>query len=43
MNDAWATLAAGRYLNLESFKRDGTPVGVPVWQAVGDGCHIGKG
>ena len=25
------------YCRLTTFKRDGTPVGVPVWQAVGDG------
>jgi PPOX class probable F420-dependent enzyme len=25
------------YSRLTTFKRDGTPVGVPIWQAVGDG------
>jgi PPOX class probable F420-dependent enzyme len=28
-----ATLAGHKYLNLESFKRDGTPVQTPVWFA----------
>ena len=29
----FAPFAAQRYLNLESFKRDGTPVQTPVWFA----------
>lgn len=30
-------LGAVPYCRVTTFKRDGTPVGVPVWQAVGDG------
>lgn len=33
MTDAWQALAKGRYLNLESFKRDGTAVRTPLWFA----------
>jgi hypothetical protein len=31
--EALAQFASQRYLNLESFKRDGTPVQTPVWFA----------
>jgi PPOX class probable F420-dependent enzyme len=30
-------LGAVPYSRLTTFKRDGTPVGVPIWQATGDG------
>jgi len=33
------TLAAGKYVSLTTFKRDGTPVATPVWVA-GDGAHL---
>lgn len=34
MNDAdWAALAQARYLSLESYRRDGTPVRTPLWFA----------
>lgn len=33
MSEAWAALARGRYLNLESFRRDGTGVRTPLWFA----------
>lgn len=33
MTDAWQALAQGRYLNLESFRRDGTTVRTPLWFA----------
>ena len=39
MPDAWATLARGRYLNLESFRRDGTGVRTPLWFAA-DGTTL---
>ena len=33
MADEWAALAGARYLNLESFRRDGTGVRTPLWFA----------
>jgi PPOX class probable F420-dependent enzyme len=36
-NEALAQFANQKYLNLESFKRDGTPVQTPVWFAEDDG------
>jgi len=36
-NDALAQFANQKYLNLESFKRDGTPVQTPLWFAEEDG------
>lgn len=33
MGDEWAALAGARYLNLESFRRDGTAVRTPLWFA----------
>ena len=36
-NHSLAPLAGQRYLNLESFKRDWTPVQTPVWFAEEDG------
>jgi uncharacterized protein len=37
-HEALAPFANQRYLNLESFKRDGTPVQTPVWFAEDDGA-----
>ena len=39
MTDAWSNLARGRYLNLESFRRDGTGVRTPLWFAA-DGTTL---
>jgi PPOX class probable F420-dependent enzyme len=36
-HEALAPFANQQYLNLESFKRDGTPVQTPVWFAADDG------
>jgi hypothetical protein len=36
-HEALAQFANQQYLNLESFKRDGTPVQTPVWFAEDDG------
>ena len=36
-HEALAPFANQQYLNLESFKRDGTPVQTPVWFAEDDG------
>ncbi len=36
-HDALAQFANQEYLNLESFKRDGTPVQTPLWFAEDDG------
>lgn len=33
MSPAWRQLAQARYLNLESYRRDGTPVRTPLWFA----------
>lgn len=33
MTPDWQALAQARYLNLESLKRDGTPVRTPLWFA----------
>lgn len=33
---ALAQFARARYLNLETYKRDGTPVRTPLWFAAGD-------
>jgi PPOX class probable F420-dependent enzyme len=33
------SLAAGRYLSLTTFKKDGTAVATPVW-LVGEGAHL---
>lgn len=33
-------LAAEKYVRLTTFKRDGTPVGSPVWLAVVDGAMV---
>lgn len=33
MNAEWQALAAARYLNLESYRRDGTAVRTPLWFA----------
>jgi PPOX class probable F420-dependent enzyme len=48
-HEALAQFANQQYLNLESFKRDGTPVQTPVWFAEDDGtlyiytlAHAGK-
>jgi PPOX class probable F420-dependent enzyme len=37
-HEALTPFANQRYLNLESFKRDGTPVQTPVWFAEDDGA-----
>ena len=36
-DEHFAPFANRQYINLESFKRDGTPVRTPVWFAVDDG------
>ena len=36
-NEALAQFANQQYLNLESFKRDGTPVQTPLWFAEEEG------
>ena len=36
-SDALAQFANQKYLNLESFKRDGTPIQTPMWFAEDDG------
>jgi len=33
MTDDWHRLAGSRYLNLESYRRDGTPARTPLWFA----------
>ena len=33
MSAEWQQLAQSRYLNLESYRRDGTPVRTPLWFA----------
>ena len=33
MTAAWQQLAQSRYLNLESYRRDGTAVRTPLWFA----------
>ena len=40
-NEALAQFANHQYLNLESFKRDETPVQTPVWFAEDDGLSWG--
>lgn len=36
MSPKWRQLAQARYLNLESYRRDGTPVRTPLWFAAGE-------
>lgn len=38
MSAEWARLAAGRYLNLETYRRDGAPVRTPLWFAAPTGA-----
>ena len=41
MTPEWHQLAQSRYLNLESYRRDGTPVRTPLWFALsGDGATL---
>ncbi|HVG17509.1 MAG TPA: PPOX class F420-dependent oxidoreductase [Blastocatellia bacterium] len=35
-----AQFANQKYLNLESYRKDGTPVATPVWFAAGDGVFF---
>ena len=37
MTPEWQQLAQSRYLNLESYRRDGTPVRTPLWFAPTEG------
>lgn len=44
MADSLATLARHRHAQLTSYKRDGTPIGTPVWFAVeGDRVFVRAG
>ena len=37
MTPEWQQLGQSRYLNLESYRRDGTPVRTPLWFAAAEG------